>query len=130
VNWLADPSGAIEAMLARRHNHMAPVDRRNGRWERKVEVVTPTERDELIRLRRENKQLRQERDVLAGAAPLTCGVDLAVQGGEDEEGHHVQMYLAEKFGAFLPAAGVAKVPGRPGRGVSWSEDAVKRYGTV
>ena len=27
-------------------------------------MFTPTERDELIRLRRENKQLRQERDIL------------------------------------------------------------------
>jgi transposase len=33
-----------------------------------VEVVTPSERDELIRLRRENKQLRQERDILSRAA--------------------------------------------------------------
>ena len=37
------------------------ADRRDGRREEKVEVVTPTERDELIRLRRENQQLRQER---------------------------------------------------------------------
>ena len=44
------------------------ADRRDGRREDKVEVVTPTERDELIRLRRENKQLRQERDILSRAA--------------------------------------------------------------
>src|SRR3978361_722286 len=44
------------------------VDRRDGRREEKVEIVTPTERDELIRLRRENKQLRQERDILSRAA--------------------------------------------------------------
>jgi transposase len=44
------------------------ADRRDGRREEKVEVVTPTERDELIRLRRENKQLRQERDILSRAA--------------------------------------------------------------
>jgi transposase len=44
------------------------ADRRDSRREEKVEVVTPTERDELIRLRRENKQLRQERDILSRAA--------------------------------------------------------------
>ena len=48
--------------------HWATVaDRRDGHREDKVEVVTPTGRDELIRLRRENKQLRQERDILSRA---------------------------------------------------------------
>ena len=44
------------------------ADRRDGRREDKPEVVTPSERDELIRLCRENKQLRQERDILSRAA--------------------------------------------------------------
>ncbi len=44
------------------------ADRRDGRREDKPEVVTPSERDELIRLRRENKQLRLERDILSRAA--------------------------------------------------------------
>ena len=43
------------------------ADRRDGR-EEKPEVVTPSERDELLRLRRENKQLRLERDILSRAA--------------------------------------------------------------
>ena len=47
---------------------VAMADRRDGRREENVAVVTPTERDELIRLRRENKQPRQERDILARAA--------------------------------------------------------------
>jgi transposase len=41
------------------------ADRRDGRHAEKAEFVTPTERDELIRLRRENKQLRQERHSLS-----------------------------------------------------------------
>ena len=44
------------------------ADRPDGRREEKVEIVTPAERDERIRLRRENKQLRQERDILSRAA--------------------------------------------------------------
>ena len=43
------------------------ADRQDGR-EEKPEVVTPSERDELLRLRRENKQLRLERDILSRAA--------------------------------------------------------------
>ncbi len=49
-------------------NWVGVVDRGDRRREEKAEPVTPTERDELIRLRRENKQLRQERDILSRAA--------------------------------------------------------------
>ena len=44
------------------------ADRRDGHREEQNEGVTSNERDELIRLRRENKQLRQERDILSRAA--------------------------------------------------------------
>ena len=44
------------------------ADRRDDRREERNDVVTPNERDELIRLRRENKQLRLERDILSRAA--------------------------------------------------------------
>jgi transposase len=47
---------------------VAVADRRDGHREERNDVVTPDERDELIRLRRENKQLRQERDILSRAA--------------------------------------------------------------
>ena len=57
------------------------ADRREGRREEKVEVVTPTERDELIRLRRENKQLRQERDILSRAAAWFARETGAVPSG-------------------------------------------------
>ena len=39
-----------------------------GREKAKVEDLSATERDELGRLRRENKQLRVERDILSRAA--------------------------------------------------------------
>jgi transposase len=52
-----------------------------GCLEEKVEVVTPTERDELIRLRRENKQLRQERDILSRAAAWFARETGAVPSG-------------------------------------------------
>jgi transposase len=57
------------------------ADRRDSRREEKVEVVTPTERDELIRLRRENKQLRQERDILSRAAAWFARETGAVPSG-------------------------------------------------
>ncbi len=57
------------------------ADRRDGRREEKVEVVTPAERDELIRLRRENKQLRQERDILSRAVAWFARETGAVPSG-------------------------------------------------
>ena len=57
------------------------ADGRDVRREEKVEVVTPTERDELIRLRRENKQLRQERDILSRAAAWFARETGAVPSG-------------------------------------------------
>jgi transposase len=57
------------------------ADRRDGRREEKVEVVTPAERDELIRLRCENKQLRQERDILSRAAAWFARETGAVPSG-------------------------------------------------
>ena len=53
-------------------NWAAEADRRDGRREPKAVAVdaalTSTERDELARLRRENKQLRLERDILSRSA--------------------------------------------------------------
>lgn len=45
-----------------------------GRWKRELEEekagtrLQPSEREELIRLRRENKRLRQEREILKNSA--------------------------------------------------------------
>ena len=54
-------------------NWVAEADRREGRREPRPPAaadatLTPAERDELARLRRENKQLRLERDILSRAA--------------------------------------------------------------
>ena len=49
-------------------NWVAQSDRQEGRPEEKDPGLTAAERDELIRLRRENKQLRLERDILSRAA--------------------------------------------------------------
>jgi transposase len=47
---------------------VAQADRQEGRREEKGGGLTAAERDELARLRRENKQLRLERDILSRAA--------------------------------------------------------------
>ena len=49
-------------------NWVVQDGRQEGRREEKGEVLSPAERDELERLRRENKQLRLERDILSRAA--------------------------------------------------------------
>ena len=46
----------------------AVADQQEGRREEEVAGLSATERDELARLRRENKQLRVERDRAADAA--------------------------------------------------------------
>ena len=47
---------------------VARADRAEGRREEKPDVLAAAEREELARLRRENKQLRLERDILSRAA--------------------------------------------------------------
>lgn len=49
-------------------NWVAQADRQEGRREDKGNGITVAERDELVRLRRKNKQLRVERDILSRAA--------------------------------------------------------------
>jgi transposase len=47
---------------------VAQADRQEGRQEEKGNGLSAAEREELARLRRENKQLRLERDILSRAA--------------------------------------------------------------
>ena len=47
---------------------VAQADRQKGRREEAVPGLAATERDELVRLRRENRQFRVERDILSKAA--------------------------------------------------------------
>lgn len=48
-------------------NWVAAADQREGRRAETSETLTPTEREELLKLRRESKQLRLERDILSRA---------------------------------------------------------------
>ena len=46
---------------------VAVADRQEGRRPEKADKLSASEQDELLRLRRENKQLRLERDILSRA---------------------------------------------------------------
>jgi transposase len=64
----ADLAREFEPSAQAIRNWVAQSDRREGRREEKSDVLPAADRDELIRLRRENKQLRLERDILSRAA--------------------------------------------------------------
>ncbi len=49
-------------------NWVVQADRQEGRREEKADGLSTTAREALARLRRENKQLRVERDILSRAA--------------------------------------------------------------
>ena len=49
-------------------NWIMQADKKEGRREEALPGLTAVERDELSRLRRENKQLRVERDILSKSA--------------------------------------------------------------
>jgi len=49
-------------------NWIVQADKKEGRREEMLPSLSAAERDELTRLRRENKQLRVERDILSKAA--------------------------------------------------------------
>jgi transposase len=60
---------------------VAQADKQEGRREEKVDGLAAAERDELVRLRRENKQLRLERDILSRAAAWFARETGAVPSG-------------------------------------------------
>ena len=66
-------------------NWVAQADRQESRREEKAAVaasgLSVAERDELVRLRRENKQLRMERDILSRAAAWFARETGAVPSG-------------------------------------------------
>ena len=66
-------------------NWVVQADRQEGRREEKATVADPglsaAEREELSRLRRENKQLRVERDILSRAAAWFARETGAVPSG-------------------------------------------------
>ncbi len=78
----AEPPEGAQAI----RNWVSQADRQEGRREMKPTaatdlVLTATERDELARLRRENKQLRLERDILSRAAAWFARETGAVPSG-------------------------------------------------
>jgi transposase len=58
----ADLAREFEPSAQAIRNWVAQADRSEGRREEKSEALTAAEREELVRLRRENKQLRLERE--------------------------------------------------------------------
>ena len=65
----ADLAREFEPSAQAIRNWVTQADRQAGRREAtQPAALTVTERDELARLRRENKQLRLERDILSRAA--------------------------------------------------------------
>jgi transposase len=57
------------------------ADRQEGRREETGDGLATAERDELARLRRENKQLRLERDILSRAAAWVARETRAIPSG-------------------------------------------------
>ena len=55
----------FEPCVATIHTWIRQAERDDGK---RADILSSEERDELRRLRRENKQLRQERDILSKAA--------------------------------------------------------------
>ena len=60
---------------------VAVADKQEGRREEVIPGLAASERDELARLRRENKQLRLERDILSKAAAWFARESGAVPSG-------------------------------------------------
>ena len=60
---------------------VSAADKQEGRREEVIPGLAASERDELMRLRRENKQLRVERDILSKAAAWFARETGAVASG-------------------------------------------------
>ena len=77
----ADLAREFEPTARAIRNWVVQADRQEGRREEKDDGLSTTERDELARLRRENKQLRVERDILSRAAAWFARETGAVPSG-------------------------------------------------
>jgi transposase len=76
-----DLSREFEPSAQAIRNWVAQAARSEGRKEQRNDALTPVEREELVRLRRENKQLRLERDILSRAAAWFARETGAVPSG-------------------------------------------------
>jgi len=63
-----DVAGEFEPTAQSIRHWIARADKKDGRQADALPALNAAERDELSRLRRENKQLRVERDILSKAA--------------------------------------------------------------
>ncbi len=77
----ADLAREFEPTAQAIRNWVVQADRQEGRREEKADGLSTAERDELTRLRRENKQLRVERDILSRAAAWFARETGAVPSG-------------------------------------------------
>src|SRR6056297_4284980 len=71
---IEDLAREFEPCVATIHTWIRQAERDGGR---RADILSSEERDELRRLRRENKQLRQERDILSKAAACFAQNDVA-----------------------------------------------------
>ena len=77
----ADLAREFEPTAQAIRNWVVQADRQEGRREEKGDGLSTAEREELARLRRENKQLRVERDILSRAAAWFARETGAVSSG-------------------------------------------------
>jgi len=77
----ADLAREFEPTAQAIRNWVVQADRQEGRREEKGDGLSTAEREELARLRRENKQLRVERDILSRAAAWFARETGAVPSG-------------------------------------------------
>ena len=74
-------SQSIRNWVSQADRREGQADRREGRREEKVEPTSSAEREELVKLRREVRQLRLERDILSKAAAWFARETGAVSSG-------------------------------------------------
>ena len=77
----ADLAREFEPSAQAIRNWVAQADRQEGRRKEAAAGLDPAEPEELTRLRRENKQLRLERDILSRAAAWFARETGAVPSG-------------------------------------------------
>jgi len=77
----ADLAREFEPTAQAIRNWVVQADRQEGRREERGDGLSTAERGELARLRRENKQLRVERDILSRAAAWFARETDAVPSG-------------------------------------------------
>ena len=80
----ADLAREFEPTAQAIRNWVVQADRQKSRREEKGDGLSTTEREELARLRRENKQLRVERDILSRAAAWFARETGALAGGGED----------------------------------------------